>query len=70
MAKIGLVDRILTRIKTIESSGKGESCFMIDLKQVKEICETMTDRSLVLIDEFGKGNKIKYQSKLRLKIFI
>lgn len=29
---------------------------MIDLKQVKGICETATERSLILIDEFGKGN--------------
>ena len=61
VAKIGLVDRILTRIKTIESSGKGESCFMIDLKQIKGICQTMTNRSLILIDEFGKGTKITCQ---------
>lgn len=55
-AKIGLVDRILTRIKTNESSGKNESSFLIDLKQVREICETWTRKSLVLIDEFGKGS--------------
>lgn len=54
-AKIGLIDRIVSRIKTVESIGKGESCFMIDLKQVKAICDTSTERSLILIDEFGKG---------------
>lgn len=56
-AKIGVIDRIVTRIKTVESIGKGESCFMIDLKQVKAICDTFTERSLILIDEFGKGMK-------------
>lgn len=30
---------------------------MIDLKQVKAICETATKKSLILIDEFGKGKK-------------
>ena len=54
-AKIGLIDRIVTRIKTVESTGKGDSSFMIDLRQVKAICDTITDRSLILIDEFGKG---------------
>lgn len=63
-AKIGLVDRIVTRIRTIESSEKGESCFMIDLKQVKGICENITDRSLILIDEFGKGNILFYKTRL------
>lgn len=56
-ARIGLIDRITTRIRTVESSGKGESCFMIDLKQVKGICETANERSLILIDEFGKGKQ-------------
>lgn len=32
---------------------------MIDLKQVKAICDTFTERSLILIDEFGKGKKEK-----------
>ncbi len=59
-ARIGLVDRIATRIKTVESSGRGESCFMIDLKQVKAICETATERSLILIDEFGKGTNVGF----------
>ncbi len=54
-ARIGLIDRIVTRIKTVEQTGNGESCFMIDLKQVKSICDTFTERSLILIDEFGKG---------------
>ena len=62
-AKIGLIDRIVTRIKTVESTGKGESCFMIDLKQVKSICETATERSLILIDEFGKGKRKERNGK-------
>lgn len=42
----------------MESTGQGESSFKIDLKQVKAICDTSTDRSLILIDEFGKGTTV------------
>lgn len=56
-ARIGLLDRILTRIKTTETTGRDESAFMTDLRQVKAIVECCSDRSLVLIDEFGKGTR-------------
>ncbi len=54
-ARIGLVDKILTRIKTTETLAQGQSAFAADLKQVKMICEAATPKSLILVDEFGKG---------------
>lgn len=54
-ARIGITDRILTRIATRESVSKRESAFAIDLRQAAFAMNFVTRRSLVLIDEFGKG---------------
>ncbi|KAL8953445.1 MAG: hypothetical protein Q9222_000692 [Ikaeria aurantiellina] len=54
-AVIGLTDRILTRIATKETTTKIQSAFMIDLQQVTKAMNLATHRSLVIIDEFGKG---------------
>ena len=55
MAVIGLTDKILTRITTRETVSKFQSAFMIDLQQVTFAMNLATNRSLVVIDEFGKG---------------
>lgn len=54
-AKIGLTDKILTRIATRESVSRIQSAFMIDLQQVSIALTLATRRSLVIVDEFGKG---------------
>ena len=54
-AVIGLTDKILTRIATRESVSRNQSAFMIDLQQVALSMSLATHRSLVVIDEFGKG---------------
>ncbi|KAJ3320247.1 MutS protein msh5 [Boothiomyces sp. JEL0866] len=54
-ARIGLTDKILTRIKTSSSVIKNESSFLVDLKQACFALSEATDQSLVVIDEFGKG---------------
>lgn len=56
-ATIGLTDKILTRIATRESVTKFQSAFMIDLQQVALAMSLATQRSLVIIDEFGKGTE-------------
>lgn len=56
-ATIGLTDKILTRIATRESVSKFQSAFMIDLQQVALAMNLATHRSLVIIDEFGKGTE-------------
>lgn len=55
MAQIGITDQILTRITTRESTNGQASAFAIDLKQVLYALTHMTPRSLLIIDEFGKG---------------
>ncbi|XP_055491051.1 mutS protein homolog 5 [Leucoraja erinacea] len=54
-AEIGLIDGIYTRIQSRESVSVGLSTFIIDLNQVAAAVNSATERSLVLIDEFGKG---------------
>ncbi|KXJ88238.1 muts domain V-domain-containing protein [Microdochium bolleyi] len=54
-ATIGITDRILTRVATRESVGRNESAFSIDLRQVAFSINFATPRSLILVDEFGKG---------------
>lgn len=56
-ATICLCDKILTRIQTRESVSKTSSSFMIDLNQISIILRNYTERSLVIIDEFGKGTE-------------
>ncbi|KAI0770485.1 DNA mismatch repair protein MutS [Fomes fomentarius] len=54
-ATLGVVDKIFTRIQTRESVSRVQSAFMIDLNQVSLALRNATARSLVLLDEFGKG---------------
>ncbi|KAF8517335.1 muts domain V-domain-containing protein [Gautieria morchelliformis] len=54
-ATLGIVDKIFTRVQTRESVSKVQSAFMIDLNQVSLALRNMTPRSLLIIDEFGKG---------------
>lgn len=54
-ATVGLTDKILTRIATRETVSRFQSAFMIDLQQAALATTLATHRSLVIIDEFGKG---------------
>lgn len=54
-AKIGLCDRLLTRIITRESIEKTASTFFTDLQRMSKCLQMKTERSVLLIDEFGKG---------------
>ncbi|PCH40222.1 nucleoside triphosphate hydrolase protein [Wolfiporia cocos MD-104 SS10] len=54
-ATLGIVDKIFTRLQTRESVSRVQSAFMIDLNQVSLALRNATERSLILLDEFGKG---------------
>ncbi|KAK6530659.1 MutS protein msh5 [Arthrobotrys megalospora] len=56
-ATIGLTDAILTRIQTRESVTKTQSAFMIDLQQITAALRLTSRRSLLVVDEFGKGTE-------------
>ncbi|ORZ26614.1 DNA mismatch repair protein MutS, partial [Lobosporangium transversale] len=54
-AVVGLTDKILTRLQTRETVSSIQSAFMTDLQQVSMALKHATKRSLVILDEFGKG---------------
>jgi DNA mismatch repair protein MSH5 len=56
-AKIGLTDRILSRVTTRETVSRIQSAFMLDLQQISLALSLATRRSLLIIDEFGKGTE-------------
>ena len=55
MARISIVDRIFTRIGASDNLSKGESTFMVEMKEVATIIENATSKSLILLDEVGRG---------------
>lgn len=57
-AKIGIVDKILTRIRTQETMYKTQSSFALDSQQMAKSLSLATEKSLILIDEYGKGTDI------------
>ncbi|CCK69491.1 MutS family protein MSH5 KNAG_0C03870 [Huiozyma naganishii CBS 8797] len=57
-ATIGIVDKILTRIRTEETVTKLQSSFELDSRQMSKCLAFATPRSLVLIDEYGKGTDV------------
>jgi len=57
-AQIGLVDKIFTRMRTTESISTNLSAFSIDLNQVSAAVRYASARSLVILDEFGKGTEM------------
>lgn len=54
-AWIGLVDRIFTRIGATDSLARGESTFMVEMKETAQILRHATPRSLIVLDEVGRG---------------
>lgn len=54
-AKIGLVDKIFTRVGASDNISLGESTFMVEMTEAADILNNVTNRSLVLFDELGRG---------------
>ncbi|NQY67704.1 MAG: DNA mismatch repair protein MutS [Flavobacteriales bacterium] len=54
-ANIGLVDKIFTRVGASDNIASGESTFMIEMNEAASILNNLSDRSLVLLDEIGRG---------------
>ncbi|KAK2795607.1 hypothetical protein FQN50_009713 [Emmonsiellopsis sp. PD_5] len=68
-ARIGITDKILTRITTRETVSKAQSSFMIDLQQISFALTLATERSLLIIDEFGKGTESTDGASLACGLF-
>ncbi len=54
-AKIGVVDKIFTRVGASDNISMGESTFMVEMNETASILNNLSDRSLVLLDEIGRG---------------
>lgn len=54
-AEIGIVDKIFTRVGASDNISSGESTFMVEMNETASILNNLTDRSLVLLDEIGRG---------------
>jgi len=54
-ARVGVVDKILTRIGAQDALAQGDSTFMVEMKETSHILRSATTRSLVVLDEVGRG---------------
>lgn len=54
-AHIGLVDKIFTRVGASDNISAGESTFMVEMNEAASILNNLSDRSLILLDEVGRG---------------
>ncbi|MXR22124.1 DNA mismatch repair protein MutS, partial [Halobacterium bonnevillei] len=54
-ARVGLVDGIYTRVGALDELAQGRSTFMVEMQELSRILHAATDRSLVILDEVGRG---------------
>lgn len=54
-ASIGLVDKVFTRVGASDNLSKGESTFMVEMTETASILNNLSNRSLILMDEIGRG---------------
>jgi len=55
LATIGIIDKIFTRVGASDNIAKGESTFMVEMTETASILNNLSDRSLILMDEIGRG---------------
>jgi DNA mismatch repair protein MutS len=54
-ARVGIVDRVLSRVGASDNVARGESTFMVEMRETSHILRRATRRSLVVLDEIGRG---------------
>ena len=77
-ATIGILDRIFTRVGVVDDIWRGQSHFMVEMNETANVLNNATDRSLVILDEIGRGTStntgiaiatavVEYLAKIRAK---
>ncbi len=54
-AKVGIIDKVFTRVGASDNLSKGESTFMVEMTETASILNNLSDNSLILMDEIGRG---------------
>ena len=54
-AKLGIVDKVFTRVGASDNISSGESTFMVEMNETSSILNNLSNRSLILLDEIGRG---------------
>lgn len=54
-ARLGMVDKVFTRVGASDNISSGESTFMVEMNETASIMNNVSDRSLILLDEIGRG---------------
>ncbi|TNE54202.1 MAG: DNA mismatch repair protein MutS [Bacteroidetes bacterium] len=54
-ARLGIVDKVFTRVGASDNISSGESTFMVEMNETSSILNNLSDRSLILLDEIGRG---------------
>ena len=54
-AKLGMLDKVFTRVGASDNISQGESTFMVEMNETASIMNNISDRSLILLDEIGRG---------------
>ncbi len=54
-ARIGMIDKVFTRVGASDNISSGESTFMVEMNETASIMNNISDRSLILLDEIGRG---------------
>ena len=54
-AELGLIDKVFTRVGASDNISSGESTFMVEMNETASIMNNISDRSLILLDEIGRG---------------
>ncbi len=54
-ASVGMIDKVFTRVGASDNLSKGESTFMVEMTETASILNNLSDRSLILMDEIGRG---------------
>src|SRR4029077_9154997 len=67
-AKLALVDRIFARVGASDNIARGHSTFMVEMQETANILHTATPRSLIVLDEIGRGTATFDGVRLRVAV--